>query len=234
MPRKRSVQEMTQDKKKPSGHSVPRKKQARSGRATATTKAGGPKKRTGTQRKTAAEIAARNAEIAKLREVNLMPWEEIAEKYKIDVKTARRGYDDHLAARYHEASFERALSEMREYVGVIQASRRALSQVIHDLPVEGEEADAEAVKVETRARIAAIHEQSELIFKEIAIRQAVGDLPADFSEMTAHQDFTAIMGEVLALLKEEGVSREVFAKIEAIIDGRMNVEVPKMHLSATG
>lgn len=179
-------------------------------RARAGTKGGAKRKPTGTQRKTAAEIVARNSEIAKLREVGQLMWEEIAARFGIGLATAKRGYDDHLAGREYAATFEQAMTDMREYVAVIQRNRQALAKIAHELPellpVGAEESDEQrvarisAAKQRPQVRIAAIHEQADLIFKEIALRQAIGDLPADFDELVATRDFDWVFTEIMVVL----------------------------------
>jgi hypothetical protein len=128
-------------------------------RGSLTARKGGAKKNpTGTQRKTAAEIVSRNAEIAELREVRQLTWSEIAMRFGIGVATAKRGYDDHIAGREYHPSFDQAMREMREYVAVLRRNQQALAVIAHDLPeLDGAE---RRTPFDPRVRIAAIHEQA--------------------------------------------------------------------------
>lgn len=236
MPRKRSAQEIARAQETTST----RRTGPRKDRANAPTKAGGkqPIKPRG-QRVTAAEIAARNAEIVKLREVDRLMWEEIAQRYGIDEKTARRGYDDHMAAREHVQSFDRAMRDMREYVSVLIRNQQVLARIAHELDEEevpaaeeGAEPTRRQIRRDVRERIAALHEGTDQMFKEIAIRQAIGDLPARFAEMTAARDMEWAIEQIMAVLKENGVPRKVFVEIERVMGERAGVAVPKTHLSA--
>lgn len=271
-PRKRSVEKIAQDAEgsaegakvaKTTGSSTTRKRatakrstakrkpaqrKRRADRSTASTKDGGPKKKTGTRRGTSAEIVARNAEIAKLREVDLWLWEEIAEKFGNTVKTVRAGYDSHVAARHlEEASFQEAMKEMRRYVQVLVRDQQALAQIAHDLKVEviepepvaeGEDAPAagepktRTIRHDIRARIAAMHEKVDLMFKEIAIRQAIGDLPTRFAELTSERDWERAHERTMEVLKRHDIPHAVFAEIAAAMDERIDAPVPKTHLSA--
>lgn len=49
------------------------------------------------------ERVARNREIARLREEDGLPWEAVAERLQISVRTASRGYADHLRSAAPES-----------------------------------------------------------------------------------------------------------------------------------
>lgn len=252
MPRKRrTAQEIAQEetrKAEAAGRSTPAKRTgSRKDRSTASSKAG--TKRTGTKRATASEIAARNAHIVRLREVDRLMWSEIGVLFGIDEKTARRGYDAHIEGRQYEQSFENAMRDMREYVAVLVRHQQLLARIAYELddpaesikppedtpPPEGEEGKLQVeVRVETRTRIMALHEQVDLMLKEIALRQAIGDLPARFSEMTAARDFEWAIEQIMLVLKEHDQPRKVFVEIEKAMRSRTDVAVPKTHLASVG
>lgn len=212
---------------------------ARKPRATAASKA--PRKpTTGTQRMTAAEIVARNAQIAKLREADRLPWEEIAARFTVDVQTARRGYDSHVDARQHEVSFERAMREMREYVAVLESVQMKLAVIARD-PTVGEDGKkvrrVPATAPSNRERVAAMHELIDVLFKQIAIKQAIGDLPANFADLSVGRDYELVLEKIMVVLKQHDTPRQVFMEIAQAIQaskGGFDVEVPKTHLAETG
>lgn len=260
-PRKKSVTEIAQDAEgsaegekvaKATGRSVPGKRKAtpkrktvrrrRADRSTAATKAGGRKPTK--SRLTAAEIVTRNAEIAKLREVDLLMWGQIAARFEIDEKTARRGYDAHIEAQEAEAaSFVTAMKDMRRYVQVLVRDQQALAQIAHDLEmsepevveVEGADSitrDPKQIKHDIRSRIAAIHEKNDLMFKEIAVRQAIGDLPTRFAELVSSRDWEQAYERAMEVLKRHDIPHAVFVEIAEAMDERVDASIPKTHLAA--
>lgn len=262
-PRKKSVTEIAQDAEgsatpgstaSSTGSSTSRKRKAtpkrkaarsrRADRSTASTKDGGQKPKRGTTRGTAAEIVTRNAEIAKLREVDLLLWEQIATRYGITIKTARAGYDAHLAAQEAEAaSFVTAMKEMRRYVQVLVRDQQALALIAHDLEmsepevveVEGADSitrDPKQIKHDIRSRIAAIHEKNDLMFKEIAVRQAIGDLPTRFAELVSSRDWEQAYERAMEVLKRHDIPHAVFVEIAEAMDERVDASIPKTHLAA--
>jgi hypothetical protein len=194
---------------KPAGQKKPRKKRASPGQA-----------------------VARNARIVQLRDQYLLPWEQIAAKLGISYTAAREGYQQHFEDIPYERSLKRALEEMRAYVRVIQADRAELAIFARNLPSLDAKKDDPPPNYDPRTRIAAIHEQASLIFQEITIRQACGDLPMQFNELVADRDFEAILDGIMELLAIHDLPREAFLEIDRIIDGRVAVSVPKTHLEA--
>lgn len=176
-------------------------------------------------------------------------WEQIATHFGIDEKTARSGYDSHIAAREHEVNFERAMRDMREYATVLIRNQQALAKIAHELDDDDEAAvepqpvpeakEGEPVKlaskvgVDTRTRILAMHEMVEQMFKEIAIRQAIGDLPVRFEEMAAAKDLEWSIEQIMAILQKHKVPRKVFLEIAERLD-ESDVSIPKTHLSSVG
>jgi hypothetical protein len=168
------------------------------------------KKPTGNQRRTTAQVLRRSMEIVLARDVDMLPWAEIALKFETSESAARKAYLRYNAEIVPLMSAERPPDVAVSYLRMYEGQRRNLAKIATNAESDGD-------------KIAAIRGIVGVIDKEVALRQKLGLLPPDLAELPKLERMEWLLDEVVTVLRGLNAPPEVFTRLRSIMASRTPV-----------
>jgi hypothetical protein len=156
---------------------------------------------------TGARKVARNREIARLHDVEMMTFGSIAKKLGLCEKTVRSGYHQYTDGIAPLFGAEDELAVAATFLRRLQGAQERY-MAIHTDPAMSE-----------ATRLGALNRMVETMWREVAFRQIVGLLPRNLNDLSKLGEARYVMQHVSALLEHLGAPQSAFEYLLAAFRG---------------